>query len=40
MSEGQSPTGGMCRKPQQARSQERVNRILDVAEELFASQGC
>jgi AcrR family transcriptional regulator len=29
----------MRRKPRQARSQERVNRILDVAEELFASQG-
>ncbi|MCG9891037.1 MAG: TetR/AcrR family transcriptional regulator [Thermosynechococcaceae cyanobacterium MS004] len=27
------------RKPNQARSQERVNRILDVAEALFVSQG-
>jgi len=39
MSESSSPAGGMRRKPRQARSQERVNRILDVAEELFASQG-
>jgi AcrR family transcriptional regulator len=30
---------GMRRKPRQARSQERVNRILAVAEDLFASQG-
>ena len=29
----------MRRKPVQARSQERVQRILDVAEELFAAQG-
>jgi len=27
------------RKPQQARSLERVNRILDVAEELFIADG-
>jgi AcrR family transcriptional regulator len=39
MSESPSTTGGMRRQPQQARSQERVNRILDVAEKLFASQG-
>ena len=39
MSESPSPTGGMRRKPRQARSQQRVNRILDVAEDLFASQG-
>jgi AcrR family transcriptional regulator len=39
MSESQSPTGGMRRTPRQARSQERVNRILDVAEDLFARQG-
>lgn len=38
MSENPS-TAGMRRKPRQARSQERVNRILDVAEALFASQG-
>jgi AcrR family transcriptional regulator len=39
MSESQLPVGGMRRKPRQARSQERVNRILDVAEELFTRQG-
>jgi AcrR family transcriptional regulator len=39
MSESPSPAGGMRRKPRQARSQERVNRILDVAEDLFAHQG-
>ncbi|NJL00768.1 MAG: TetR/AcrR family transcriptional regulator [Spirulinaceae cyanobacterium SM2_1_0] len=30
---------GMRRKPRQARSQERVNRILDVAEQLFIETG-
>jgi len=39
MSESSLAAGGMRRKPRQARSQERVNRILDVAQELFASQG-
>lgn len=39
MSKSTSNLGGMRRKPRQARSQERVNRILDAAEELFASQG-
>jgi AcrR family transcriptional regulator len=39
MSESPATVGEMRRKPRQARSQERVNRILDVAEELFASQG-
>ncbi|WP_254563403.1 TetR/AcrR family transcriptional regulator [Oscillatoria sp. HE19RPO] len=39
MSERPLTAGGMRRKPRQARSQVRVNRILDVAEELFASQG-
>ncbi|WP_192893923.1 TetR/AcrR family transcriptional regulator [Synechococcus elongatus] len=39
MSESPSPTAGMRRTPRQARSQERVNRILDVAEDLFARQG-
>jgi AcrR family transcriptional regulator len=34
-----SNPSGMRRKPQQARSQERVNRILDVAEEMFISEG-
>ncbi|MGD1951198.1 MAG: TetR/AcrR family transcriptional regulator [Leptolyngbyaceae cyanobacterium] len=39
MSKNPSPASGMRRKPRQVRSQERVNRILDVSEELFASQG-
>jgi AcrR family transcriptional regulator len=39
MSESPLAADGMRRKPRQARSQERVNRILDVAEDLFASQG-
>lgn len=39
MSDSPLPSGGMRRKPRQARSQERVNRILDSAEVLFASQG-
>lgn len=39
MTESPSTAGGMRRKPRQARSQERVNRIIDVAEELFISQG-
>lgn len=39
MSQSPSPTGGIRRQPRQARSQERVNRILDVAEDLFARQG-
>lgn len=39
MTETSSTPAGMRRKPRQARSQERVKRILDVAEDLFASQG-
>jgi AcrR family transcriptional regulator len=39
MADHSSPPGGMRRQPRQARSQERVNRILDGAEELFVSQG-
>lgn len=39
MSESSPSSGGMRRKPRQARSQERVNRILDAAEGLFASHG-
>ncbi len=37
----QSPSNpmGMRRQPRQARSQERVNRIIDVAESLFITQG-
>ncbi|NEQ54364.1 MAG: TetR/AcrR family transcriptional regulator [Leptolyngbya sp. SIO3F4] len=34
-----SKTNKMRRKPVQARSQERVQRVLDVAEELFTNQG-
>ena len=30
---------GMRRQPRQTRSQERVNRILDVAEQLFIEEG-
>ncbi len=39
MSERPLTAIGMRRQPRQVRSQERVNRILNVAEELFASQG-
>lgn len=39
MPKSPSPASHMRRKPRQARSQARVSRILDVAEELFASQG-
>lgn len=39
MPSGPSSTPRMRRKPLQARSQERVRRILDVAEDLFATQG-
>lgn len=39
MTEKASNTAGMRRKPRQARSQERVNRILDVAEEMFVTEG-
>jgi len=39
VSESPATPSSMRRKPRQARSQERVNRILDVAESLFASQG-
>ena len=39
MASGLSRTNKMRRKPVQARSQERVQRILDVAEDLFATQG-
>ena len=34
-----SKSGGMRRQPRQARSQERVDQILDVAEKLFISEG-
>jgi AcrR family transcriptional regulator len=39
MAESKSNTVGMRRKPLQARSQERVKRILEVAEELFITEG-
>jgi AcrR family transcriptional regulator len=39
MAESSSTPSGMRRKPLQARSQERVSRILDVAEELFIVEG-
>lgn len=39
MAESPSTPSGIRRKPRQARSQERVNRILDVAEELFIAEG-
>lgn len=34
-----SKSPGMRRQPRQARSQERVNQILDVAEQLFITEG-
>lgn len=39
MAENTPNSSGMRRKPRQARSQERVNRILDVAEKLFVEEG-
>lgn len=39
MNENPSTTTGMRRHPCQARSQERVSRIIDVAEELLITQG-
>lgn len=39
MAESSSNLSGMRRKPRQTRSQERVKRILDVAEELFIAEG-
>jgi AcrR family transcriptional regulator len=39
VTESPSTALGMRRKPRQARSQERVQRILDVAEELFIAEG-
>lgn len=39
MSDKPSSVSTIRRKPHQARSQERVNRILDVAEALFVAQG-
>lgn len=39
MSDGALNNMGLRRKPRQARSQERVNRILAVAETLFTTEG-
>lgn len=39
MATNSSKSSGMRRQPCQARSQERVNQILDVAEQMFISQG-
>jgi AcrR family transcriptional regulator len=39
MSESSHKTSGLRRKPRQTRSQERVDRILAVAESLFVEQG-
>ncbi len=39
MLEGSSKSAQMRRKPQQARSTERVNHILNVADEVFAEMG-
>lgn len=39
MPESPSPATGLRRKPRQARSQERVERILDTAEGLFIAEG-
>lgn len=39
MAVNSSKSSGMRRQPRQARSQERVNQILDVAEQMFISEG-
>ncbi len=39
MAANDSKSMGMRRKPRQARSRERVNRILDVAEQMFIEEG-
>ena len=39
MAVNSSKPSGMRRQPRQARSQERVNQILDVAEQMFVSEG-
>ncbi len=39
MPESSSNASSLRRKPRQARSQERVNRILEVAQALFVTQG-
>ena len=39
MAENSSSPMGMRRQPRQARSRQRVNRILDVAEQMFIAEG-
>ena len=39
MEDATSGAAGMRRKPQQARSKRKVNRILDVAERMFVEEG-
>jgi AcrR family transcriptional regulator len=39
MADRSSPATGLRRQPRQARSQERVNRILAVAQAMFVAQG-
>ncbi|PHX56744.1 TetR/AcrR family transcriptional regulator [Tychonema bourrellyi FEM_GT703] len=39
MAVNSSKSSGMRRQPRQARSQERVNQILDVAEQMFITEG-
>lgn len=39
MAEKSSKSAGMRRQPRQARSQERVSQILDVAEQMFITEG-
>ena len=39
MSKNPSKRSGMRRQPRQARSQERVNQILDAAEQMFINEG-
>ncbi|MUG95618.1 TetR family transcriptional regulator [Scytonema sp. UIC 10036] len=39
MTANSSKPSGMRRQPRQARSQERVNQILDVAEQMFIAEG-
>lgn len=39
MATNSSKSSGMRRQPRQARSQERVKQILDVAEQMFISEG-
>lgn len=40
MAKNIEPIPGMLRQPKQARSRERVMKILDVADEMFITEGC